>query len=153
MYEYSACLVPSQSFAMCQLAASTGVGSVSGYNSWACINGAPITSVCQWTGVTCLSKTVAQIVLSKLPLHGSISTSIGLLSSLNSLVLSGDGLTGSIPNAIGNLPFLSVLDLSSNQLMGSIPQTVAGLRLWVTTPSGAPSAPHFLPWLNSSTSR
>lgn len=111
-------------------------------------------SPCKWSGVTCNSpqdQLVVSINLPYMQLGGSISPSIGKLSSLQRLALHQNSLHGIIPNEItncsqlralylrsnfiqggipsniGNLSFLTILDLSSNSLHGAIPSSLGRL--------------------------
>ena len=60
-------------------------------------------------------------------LGGNLSTSLGLLSGLDSLELANCGLTGSIPSQIGALTDLQLLFLQDNALNGTIPSQVGAL--------------------------
>lgn len=112
-------------------------------------------SPCKWSGVTCddnpQDQRVVSINLPYMQLGGSISPSIGKLTSLQRLALHQNSLHGIIPNEItncsqlralylranfiqggipsniGNLSFLTILDLSSNSLHGAIPSSLGRL--------------------------
>lgn len=58
---------------------------------------------------------------------GTISTEIGLLTSLTDLCLHDTALTGTIPSEIGLLTDLSFVTLYNNSLTGSIPTQIAQL--------------------------
>ena len=60
-------------------------------------------------------------------LRGTISTEIGLLSSMRSLVISNNHLTGSIPTEVGNLLKLETFDVVGNSLAGKIPTQIENL--------------------------
>lgn len=57
---------------------------------------------------------------------GTIPSSLGTMSTLNSLYLSDNSLTGVIPPTLGQLSSLLVLDLSRNLLTGLIPSSFSG---------------------------
>lgn len=61
-------------------------------------------------------------------LEGSIPSEIGELKSLKTLAFNGNNLTGVIPNSIEKLSSLSQLHLSSNQLTGQLPEAIASLE-------------------------
>lgn len=58
---------------------------------------------------------------------GSIPASLGQLSSLQYLFLFGDSLTGAIPVELGNLSNLTTCIFSNNQLSGPIPSSLGNL--------------------------
>lgn len=104
----------------------------------------------QWVGLTCTSTCViTSLSLSLRSLTGKfycvniiqvffradyflclgfISSSLGHLSSLQSLVLSYNALSYSIPVSLGSLSLLTVLDLSQNFLEGVIPSALMGIK-------------------------
>ncbi|KAH7289643.1 hypothetical protein KP509_30G012600 [Ceratopteris richardii] len=113
-------------------------------------------SPCAWSGITCapltsLGNTSGKVVGVELigkTLSGTISSSLGALSSLQylklqgnsfngslpvelfnatslqTLLLGGNRITGALPPQIGKLINLRVLDISSNQLIGPIPASL-----------------------------
>ena len=117
---------------MCSLA--SGLGGVSG---WTCYGGAPtVGNVCSgstsnWAGVTCSSSNVVQISKWKSSLSGSLSSSIGTLTSLTSIYLPFNSIGGTLPTTIGLLSSLSLFDFGYNKLSGTIP-TVIGLMTSLT---------------------
>eukprot|EP01040_Poterioochromonas_malhamensis_P021406 gene21406-biopygen7121 len=84
-----------------------------------------------WHGVKCCRKeTVCHVVALQLPdnnLVGSLPSTIGDLSMLETLDLSFNALTRSIPSTMGNLTMLQTLDLSCNLLTGILPSTIGHL--------------------------
>ena len=62
-------------------------------------------------------------------LNGSIPSSIGNLTMLNTLHLSSNLLNGSIPSTVGAMNALVDVDLSNNGLNGSLPSTIGRLTL------------------------
>ncbi|KAI5660960.1 hypothetical protein M9H77_20283 [Catharanthus roseus] len=84
-------------------------------------------SIPEWFGSK-LATTLQVLDLRSCSITGAIPSSLGNLSSLNSLYLSGNSLTGSIPSSLGQLLGLEVLDLSRNSLTGSIPVSFTSLR-------------------------
>jgi hypothetical protein len=98
--------------------------------------------VCSWYGITCTqhSRRVVAIILPvpiiledglyfgdpKLQLGGTLSPSLGSLSSLQTLNLCGNNFTGLIPPQLGHLKALRLLNLSFNDgLEGSIPKSLS----------------------------
>jgi Leucine-rich repeat (LRR) protein len=85
-----------------------------------------------WAGVQVKSNRVTAIYADDNNMVGSLPSSIGNLSNIDTLALYGNQLSGNIPSAMGNLAQLIYLDLGSNQLTGSIPasfSTLSNLRL------------------------
>ncbi|KAI5081396.1 hypothetical protein GOP47_0004579 [Adiantum capillus-veneris] len=87
-------------------------------NSW--VGNNPCAS---WQGITCDSsqKNVIAINLPKSQLTGTISPSLGNLTSLSKLILSGNNLTGTIPASLTKLSGLVLVDVSNNNLYGPVP--------------------------------
>jgi len=112
---------------MCDLAAG-----FKGMSSWNCKNGRPSSgSVCSsnnvtsWEGVYCDSDfNVIEIFLYNSSLTGTLSTSIGFLTSLQYLIFDSDQLSGTIPTTIGYLTALYNLDLGYNRFTGTLPTTL-----------------------------
>jgi hypothetical protein len=102
------------------------------------ITGNPYGALSNWTtsahfchrnGVTCTTTTaqplrVMQLNLAGQNLAGKISSSLGNLTSLNSLDLENNTLVGSIP-PLGHLKQLHILYLNNNNLSGIIPDALA----------------------------
>ena len=81
-----------------------------------------------WHGVTTDGNgRVTALLLSENRLTGSIPSSLGSLTNLESLLLSENQLTGSIPSSLGSLTNLESLWLYNNQLTGSIPSSLGSL--------------------------
>lgn len=125
---------------MCNLASGL-TGYAAGFSGWTCTSAAavggggsvvtPDIPVCSWDGITCLmNDIIVRISLPYSGLSGTISSSIGLLSSLTSLVLSGNSLTSTIPNSLPKN--LRVLTLYSNKLIGTIPSSLGRLTRLTT---------------------
>ncbi|KAH7351804.1 hypothetical protein KP509_19G015100 [Ceratopteris richardii] len=76
-----------------------------------------------WQGITCdfSDKSVTAINLPKSQLSGTISPSLGNLTSLSKLVLSGNNLTGTIPESLTKLKSLVLVDVRDNNLYGPVP--------------------------------
>lgn len=87
-------------------------------NSW--VGNNPCDS---WQGITCdtQQRSVIAINLPKSQLMGTISPSLGNLTSLSKLVLSGNNLTGTIPASLTKLTSLVLVDVSNNNLYGPVP--------------------------------
>ncbi|XP_015933141.1 putative leucine-rich repeat receptor-like serine/threonine-protein kinase At2g24130 [Arachis duranensis] len=83
----------------------------------------PNVHVCDWSGVKCsnASDRIIELDLSEKSLGGTISPSLGNLSSLKILDLSGNFFVGHIPKELGYLIHLRQLSLSGNFLEGVIP--------------------------------
>ncbi|KAL6571864.1 Protein NSP-INTERACTING KINASE 3 [Orobanche hederae] len=83
---------------------------------------------CSWRMVTCSTDGYVSILgLPGQSLSGTLSSSIGNLTHLQSVLLQNNGIRGSIPHVIGNLEKLETLDLSNNKLTGEIPSSVGDL--------------------------
>ena len=83
----------------------------------------------QWQGVT-LSGTPQRVTgldLSGSSLDGTVPTTLGRLTALETLDLGDNALTGTIPTELGSLTGLEMLDLGSNELSGAIPTELGGL--------------------------
>ncbi|KAL6873729.1 hypothetical protein ACP4OV_013811 [Aristida adscensionis] len=75
---------------------------------------------CTWEGITCSSGTVTDVLLASKGLRGSISPSLGNLTSLLRLNLSHNSLNGSLPMELVLSRSIIVLDVSFNYLSGSL---------------------------------
>ncbi|XVF57814.1 hypothetical protein PTKIN_Ptkin07bG0012600 [Pterospermum kingtungense] len=60
-------------------------------------------------------------------LSGTLPSSIGNLSSLNTFPISDNQLSGKIPDIWNNTPYLWLIDLSNNSLSGNIPESIGSL--------------------------
>jgi len=77
---------------------------------------------CWWDVLGCNNEgSVEQLLVEKKDLIGTISTSIGLLTSLRNIQYDRNGLTGMIPTEFGLLTNLERLDIDNNNLTGTIP--------------------------------
>ncbi|XP_026396212.1 receptor protein kinase CLAVATA1-like isoform X1 [Papaver somniferum] len=82
---------------------------------------------CSFSGITCDSDSrVISLYLELIPLYGTVSSEIGLLTNLVNLTLTGINITGLLPEEISNLKSLKVLNMSNNMLAGKFPEKVAG---------------------------
>ena len=70
---------------------------------------------------------VAQMVLDRNNLCGSMPAALGKLDSLTRLAPDSNGLTGDIPSQLGSLPDLSIIGLARNSLSGALPSTLSNL--------------------------
>lgn len=114
---------------MCDIAA--GFGGVTG---WDCFNNTPTNDVvCSestsyWDGITCDSfSEIIEISLVGASLNGTLSSSIGYLTSLQYLYLSSNSLYGSLPSAIGLLTLLNDFQVDTNLLTGTIPTAIGSM--------------------------
>ncbi|MCO5559257.1 hypothetical protein L7F22_012852 [Adiantum nelumboides] len=79
-------------------------------------------SCCSCTGVTCDTPShVEGLLLSGLQLQGTLSPSLGSLSSLAFLNLSSNLLSGAIPSELSQCMLLLILDISENMVSAPIP--------------------------------
>lgn len=84
--------------------------------------------VAVWQGVKL--NTAGRVVELNLPgaeLQGSLSESLGNLTSLQKLTIGGNLLTGSLPASFSKLINLNYLDISHNMLQGSFPASITSL--------------------------
>ncbi|KAK9129736.1 hypothetical protein Sjap_010223 [Stephania japonica] len=65
-------------------------------------------------------------------INGIIPSSLGRLSSLETLDLSWNRMTGSIPDSLTDLVSLRVLDISGNMLTGKLPRSIGKLKSLMT---------------------
>ncbi|CAI9107170.1 OLC1v1006471C4 [Oldenlandia corymbosa var. corymbosa] len=80
------------------------------------------TSLCNWTGVTCLNNRVHALRLPAIGLRGPIpNNTLGRLDSLVTLSLRANLLSGTLPSDISSLPSLQNLFLQYNNFSGDIP--------------------------------
>jgi Leucine-rich repeat (LRR) protein len=89
----------------------------------------------QWDGLICAPSSVFGSSSSQSPctivgldlgphnISGTISSSIGSLTSLATIDLTNNQITGTIPEVMGQLSLLQLIDLSYNSLFGYIPTT------------------------------
>lgn len=109
--------------AMCDIAAALQISPTT--FGWQCIGKSPVDNVCKWKGISCSAGLTGIYIDSTIQnLGGSISPSIGKISSLQYLILWECSVRGSIPDEIGQLENLLVLYLVGNALSGSIPHSV-----------------------------
>lgn len=100
-----------------------------GFAGWKCTNGtANNLCVDMWTGLACsVQGDVLSIDLSGYGLTGTISGSLGNLTSMKVLKLNNNTLAGSIPSGLSLATNLNTLELQSNSLTGSIPSSFCSL--------------------------
>ena len=79
------------------------------------------TDCCKWEGITCNGRgAVMEVSLAYRSLEGSISPSLGKLTSLLRLNLSYNSLSGNLPSELISSGSITVLDLSFNRLSGTL---------------------------------
>ncbi|KAF9673442.1 hypothetical protein SADUNF_Sadunf10G0024900 [Salix dunnii] len=84
---------------------------------------------CSWRMVTCSSDGyVSALGLPSQSLSGTLSSSIGNLTNLQSVLLQNNAISGPIPAAIGKLEKLHTLDLSNNTFSGEMPASLGNLK-------------------------
>ncbi|KAI4322960.1 hypothetical protein L6164_022605 [Bauhinia variegata] len=90
---------------------------------------------CKWVGVVCDNVTdgpatsrVTQLILPRMGLKGTISSSLAQLDQLSLLDLSFNRLQGQVPEQFSKLKQLKYLDLSHNMLSGPVPVALSGLQ-------------------------
>ncbi|KAL1361158.1 hypothetical protein HN51_068081 [Arachis hypogaea] len=84
---------------------------------------------CSWTMITCSAENlVIGLGTPSQFLSGTLSPTIGNLTSLRIVMLQNNNITGPIPSELGKLPKLQTLDLSNNFLSGEIPPSLGHLR-------------------------
>lgn len=74
-----------------------------------------------WWGISCSSGKVSVVNLQKLQLNGTLSPSVGNLSSLIEIHLEGNKLHGRVPAGIAQLRSLRLLNLSGNNFEQPLP--------------------------------
>lgn len=89
-----------------------------------------VPSWCKWTGVYCdsISYTVTRLDMLSYS-QGTISTSIGSLTSLKALMMDSSSLFGPIPSEIWQLTQLTSLNVTHSAFFGTIPSSIASLSL------------------------
>lgn len=82
-----------------------------------------------WWGISCSLGEVSVVNLQKLRLNGTLSSSIGNLSSLLEVHLEGNGLRGRVPESLAQLKSLRLLNLSGNNFEPPLPRFREGVRV------------------------
>lgn len=101
-------------------------------SSWDCTLNTPNLPTCQWEGIQCLNQSVISINLANQNISGTISPSIGDLTSLKSLQFSGNYISGSIPDTfcyLRQLQSVYLCDTTYNK-QGCPDITYVPLCLW-----------------------
>ncbi|KAF8097181.1 hypothetical protein N665_0293s0031 [Sinapis alba] len=81
---------------------------------------------CSWNLITCSADNfVLSIGAANQNLTGTLASSIGNLTYLETVLLQNNYITGNIPPEIGKLMKLKTLDLSNNNFTGQIPSTLS----------------------------
>ncbi|KAI3797469.1 hypothetical protein L1987_32726 [Smallanthus sonchifolius] len=79
-------------------------------------------SHCSFSGVTCDENArVTSLIISNVPLYGTIPPEIGVLNRLVNLTLVSDELTGVLPVEMCNLTSVRFINFSTNSLTGEFP--------------------------------
>ena len=118
-----------QDAAICGFVAGVSNIQSIGFAGWKCTNGTAINlCVDMWTGLACsVQGQVLSIDLSSYGLTGTISGSLGNLTSMKVLKLNNNTLAGSIPSGLSLATNLNTLELQSNSFTGSIPSSFCSL--------------------------
>ncbi|KAL6844316.1 hypothetical protein ACP4OV_025989 [Aristida adscensionis] len=85
-----------------------------------------------WLGVTCVEGKVAVLNLPGYGLNGTISQSLGNLSTISDIRLGDNHLTGQVPDTLTKLGSLQKLDLSMNDLIGPLPPFRSSVKVNVS---------------------
>ncbi|KAG2301616.1 hypothetical protein Bca52824_030267 [Brassica carinata] len=81
---------------------------------------------CSWNLITCSTDNfVLSIGAANQSLSGTLASSIGNLTYLQTVLLQNNDIRGNIPPEIGKLKQLKTLDLSNNNFTGQIPSTLS----------------------------
>ncbi|KAH9314772.1 hypothetical protein KI387_023399, partial [Taxus chinensis] len=84
---------------------------------------------CSWSLIGCAPDgSVMTMVVPNQNLSGTLSSSIGNLTNLQSLLLQNNEISGPIPGELGKLERLEALDFSGNQFSGLIPSSLGQLK-------------------------
>ncbi|RCV14802.1 LOW QUALITY PROTEIN: hypothetical protein SETIT_3G007600v2 [Setaria italica] len=81
----------------------------------------PCAGAASWAGVTCVQGKLTVLNLPNKGLNGTISPSLGNITTLVDVNLGGNHLTGTVPDSLTKLASLQKLDLSMNDLSGPLP--------------------------------
>lgn len=110
------------SLALIDLYNATNGNSWTNHDNW--LTPSPL---CTWHGITTSSHRVVRIDLGVNNLAGTLPSSFGNLTNLQSLYLYNNKLTGSLPASLSKLLNLKELLLSNNQFSGAIPSSIGKL--------------------------
>jgi Leucine-rich repeat (LRR) protein len=95
----------------------------------------PCSTATAWQGIVCSSTCeteschIISLMLKDYGLHGTLPSSLGNLSAIDSLYLNRNrNLTGTIPVSLSTLKELRVLFLDQNRLTGTIPESIGDLN-------------------------
>ncbi|PIA33980.1 hypothetical protein AQUCO_03900096v1 [Aquilegia coerulea] len=94
------------------------------------LDGWDINSVdpCTWNMIGCSAEGyVISLEMASKSLSGTLSSSIGNLTHLQTMLLQNNQISGPIPPEIGKLSELRTLDLSGNEFVGGIPSSLGRL--------------------------
>lgn len=99
---------------------------------WSCIADIPNNPVCTWTGVVCSNDVITELIIGDtfpFTTSSSLSSYIGVLTSLQIVQVNGNYLQGTIPSEIGHLSALQNLQLQQNRFSGTVPSSLCNLNL------------------------
>ncbi|KAJ0702330.1 putative transferase, protein kinase RLK-Pelle-LRR-XI-1 family [Helianthus annuus] len=83
------------------------------------------TSHCSFSGVTCDENArVTSLIISNVPLYGTIPPEIGILNQILNLTLVCNQLTGELPAELANLTAVKFVNLSTNSFSGQFPSEI-----------------------------
>ncbi|XP_061340750.1 protein NSP-INTERACTING KINASE 1 [Gastrolobium bilobum] len=84
---------------------------------------------CSWTMVTCSpDHFVIALGIPSQNMSGTLSSSIGNLTNLQTVLLQDNNISGPIPSEIGRLQKLQTLDLSDNFFIGQLPDSLSHMK-------------------------
>ena len=97
------------------------------------LNWSADTAILDWDGVVISGNSLLELNMldedfETIPLHGSLPSALGQLTSLERISMPGGTLSGTIPPELGQLASLTSIDLDNNNLSGSIPSELGQLK-------------------------
>jgi hypothetical protein len=141
---------------MCNLRDGFVTGGVStAPASWVCNALVPASDPCTWAGVICDSDcNIITFNLGKAGIGGTLSSSIGSLTTLQNIFLYSNNIGGSMPVEIGYLENLQMLEIDNNKFTGGFPEicnyygSLSAFTSAATSQYYGPANPTFLGLVN-----
>ena len=103
---------------------ANNANSAASFSTWTPAYGDPCSG---WIGVSCTSGQVTGLDLNYKGLVGSLPTSLGLVSSLQSVQLTGNSFSGVLPPSWSTLSRLTLLNVANCLLVGTLPTSWSAL--------------------------